>query len=463
MERLYRTQRGAMLVQVVVSGVAFAALAALAFDYGVKWIGRNQAQNAADSGALAGAVSLMLDGTDPSPAGPAKTAAQAFAVSNQVWRQGPIVDTFVMPPDPNTTGADCVSASPCMRVDVYRNQQRGNALPTFFGRLVGVVDQGVKATATAQVKTGNAVRCMLPFGVADRWADFYDDIIDTTYFPNDGMGVGLGPTPLPPGNAGWSPNDNYQTRNLPPGPGRDIYKSPVTYPTPGQHTGWTVQADYGRQLILKFGGTGTFSSGWASRLDLVGSVGGNEYRQDIENCNNFPISIAAQAETCNGYPNNTTTPDGGLHGCVSASTGVTQGPTVQGIGTVVGTDSGAYWSASAPAPTWLPGASGAVMNASGIDMDSPRIRPLVVFDINHYMAQNCSGTSCVAKVANIIGFFIEGMCTDVPLDPGNACEPPPDGNRDVVGRIVSLPSDYVTSVGNVADDAAFLRFVMLVR
>ena len=47
----------------------------------------------------------------------------------------------------------------------------GNTLPTYFGGLVGINNQGVRATATAQVAAGNAVRCIKPMVVADRWAD----------------------------------------------------------------------------------------------------------------------------------------------------------------------------------------------------------------------------------------------------------------------------------------------------
>ena len=50
-----------------------------------------------------------------------------------------------------------------------------DALPTFFGRLFGMTQQGVKATATAQVGSGNSIKCLLPFAVIDRWSDTYDD------------------------------------------------------------------------------------------------------------------------------------------------------------------------------------------------------------------------------------------------------------------------------------------------
>ena len=91
----------------------------------------------------------------------------------------------------------------------------------------------------------------------------------------------------------------------------------------------------------------------------------------------------------------------------------------------------------------------------------------MIIDINHYITQNgtktCTGTTCVAKVANIIGFFLEGMCKDVidrQLDRGMACDDP---TKDVVGRIVEVPSTAAAGAGDVDDDAAFLTIIRLVR
>ena len=55
-----------------------------------------------------------------------------------------------------------------------------------LGHWWALQQQGVRATATAEVASGNMVRCMLPFAVADRWGDDYDDNVDTTNFANDG-------------------------------------------------------------------------------------------------------------------------------------------------------------------------------------------------------------------------------------------------------------------------------------
>ena len=54
-------ERGAVLIQVAVALLALLALSAFVFDYGVMWASRGQAQNSADAGALAGAISLAFD------------------------------------------------------------------------------------------------------------------------------------------------------------------------------------------------------------------------------------------------------------------------------------------------------------------------------------------------------------------------------------------------------------------
>ena len=56
----------------------------LAIDVGMLMTARNQAQNSADAGALAGATALVFDNyTDRSPTGPAVTSAIATAQGQQ--------------------------------------------------------------------------------------------------------------------------------------------------------------------------------------------------------------------------------------------------------------------------------------------------------------------------------------------------------------------------------------------
>src|ERR1041384_8109537 len=86
------SERGAILIQVGVAILVLSAFAMFVVDYGVKWVSRHQAQNSADAGALAGATALALDSfTNRTSTGPAKVAAQQFALSNYVWGEQPDV------------------------------------------------------------------------------------------------------------------------------------------------------------------------------------------------------------------------------------------------------------------------------------------------------------------------------------------------------------------------------------
>src|SRR6185503_2041506 len=65
----------------------------------------------------------------------------------------------------------------CIRVDGMRGiigrdgAAHMNTIPTFMMGIVGLSSQGVRATATAQVAGGNAVQCIKPWVVADKWVD----------------------------------------------------------------------------------------------------------------------------------------------------------------------------------------------------------------------------------------------------------------------------------------------------
>ena len=59
-ERTLRSEQGAVFVQVGISILVLMAFNVFVLDYGVMWVSRRQAQNAADAGALAGAVARGL-------------------------------------------------------------------------------------------------------------------------------------------------------------------------------------------------------------------------------------------------------------------------------------------------------------------------------------------------------------------------------------------------------------------
>lgn len=437
-----RCERGAVLVHVAVAMIGLLALVALAVDYGVKVVARGQAQNAADAGALAGAVALSFDDpSDLTDTGPAKLSAHRYALANTVWGQSPDVDittdvTFPTCPDGTDT---------CVRVDVYRNQQRGNALPTFLTRLIGVTGQGVRATATAQVRTGNATDCLRPWAVVDRWDEF--EAPDPDY-----------PGPDPDFNPS-STFDKYDTRT----PEPDLYVPPSAT---SSGTGFTATGDFGRQFGLKTDAPGntTVSSGWFRSLDLprtdTQNLGGSAYGANIVSCNGYPVAIASPETVCPSDSSQISTLQEKIYwaarGCVRVQTGVIQGPTISGIEEIYDRDPDAHWDQS------LNGGRGGV--AGGCCSPSPRIVPVAVMDVDQYLAVDPSGSGGVVKLVNIFGFFIEGM-GDVDANGNilfNPSDPMRPQNKVVIGRLMTLPG-LATGSSTLDEDASFLKTILLVR
>ena len=433
------SETGAMLAHMAFMMLAILSISALSIDAGVKWVARGQAQNAADAGALAGAVALSFDDPDDfTDTGMAKQSALLYAQRNLVWGQAPNVqvDTDVtFPPCPDG------SEDTCVRVDVYRNQARGNALPTFFAALAGVTNQGVRATATAQVRTGNASECLRPWAIVDRWNEYFGP---STY------GV---PGPL-------DTYDTYAPRVQDREP--DVYIAP-TEDDPG--TGFRYPQDVGQQFAIHTGapGNAAVSSGWYRNIDLPrvdsGSLGGNTYGANIVSCNGYPTAIAPAGTVCPDATALTSHADKvywAARGCVRVQTGVIQGQTRDGIRDVFAMDPAARWST-----TMNNGAGGVSSQYS----PSPRIVPVSVLDIGQYLASDPSGSGGVLRIVNIFGFFIEGMgdidrnTGAIIFDPNN---PVPQNAQTVIGRLVALPGRFIGS-STVDDDAAFLRTITLVR
>ena len=88
-----QSENGAILVQVAVGIVVLIALTMFVYDFGVMWVARRQAQNAADAGALSGAVALALDaGAADNGGEDALNSALTVATANNVWGEAPNAD-----------------------------------------------------------------------------------------------------------------------------------------------------------------------------------------------------------------------------------------------------------------------------------------------------------------------------------------------------------------------------------
>src|SRR5688500_14293062 len=85
LRRLGEDEQGMTYVFIGLGFMAFLSASMLAIDVGMLMTARNQAQNSADAGALAGATALLFDNYDDRTAsGPAVTSAINAATGNKV-------------------------------------------------------------------------------------------------------------------------------------------------------------------------------------------------------------------------------------------------------------------------------------------------------------------------------------------------------------------------------------------
>jgi Flp pilus assembly protein TadG len=441
----WRNADGAVLVHIAVAILGLLAFCALVIDYGVMWASRRQAQNAADAGAHAGAVSLAFEGAGFERA---RVSAKTVGEVNRVFgatlnitqgagAPGTAADdiSFVCPP--GETG-------PCVRVNVYRTQARGNPLPTFFAHVAGVTTHGVKATATAIVGAGNATQCMRPFGLMDKWDEWDDGTNGGEYETLNGFMDPSGRSP------NWDPDywvPQPSNGNMPAYSTQfsgSLYEAdryvPPSSTSPG--TGYRLYApnsndfccDYGQRLALTVGYTGTTDGGFLQPLRVVCS-GANCFRDAIEGCDGVTRVVGESVDT---------------------EMGEMVGPVTQGVNRLIAQDPAAEWY---PAGTSFPGGlqcpdyGGCVYSpANGVNA-SPRIVPVPVMNPDTYM-QDPNGMSSVT-IMNLMGLFIVGMEGSGPT-------------ARLIGRIVPAPGIYAgcppgVSDCTIVDEAAFLKVVVLVR
>ncbi len=278
------SERGSSAILVAITMTALLSAVALAVDVGMLLNSRSEAQRAADSAALAGAGSLLID-EDNEPR--ARNTAIQYGGMNTVRKDA----VTVLPED-----VDVDLALARVTARVRRTEDRGSAVATWFANVFGVDEVDIAATATAQVQPAGRATCVKPFAIPDQFLDMdgdgeFDEGIDQ-YDPNvHGYG------------SDW--------RN-PGSPGDDL-------------EGFIN--DFGRQVDLKQGGPVNFQPSWYYPWDVpdaegAPSTGGARYRWNIANCNTAVISLGEEYWIEGGNMN---------------------GPTRQGVHDLMDLDSGAYW------------------------------------------------------------------------------------------------------------------------
>jgi Flp pilus assembly protein TadG len=407
------SERGAVLVHVAIALMGLIALSAFVVDYGVMWASRRQAQNSADAGALAAAVSMGF--VDMNNQGLARTAAIDAARANQVWGTQPDITnadvTFPVCP-PGSPGA---GSNACVRVDVYRNQTRGNPLPTFFGPLANVNEQGVRATATAEVLFGDSTDCVKPWAIPDKWIERrndqgppgFDDLDTFEHYQQNGNNRGQ---PL-------NPFDLYEPPN---GAGNTTGPNGTGYTRDSVTLGGS---DYGDVMTLKTGNPhNQVSPGWFQPVVINPSEGPGapNYRDNIATCDPTVIGPGT---------------------VLQVEPGNMIGPTRMGMAALIAQDPGAFWNQSLNGNRG--GIDGGCMHAGTCAM-SPRVVAIPLYNPDVFNLGMAHGRTDIT-VIKILGFFMERM----------------QGN-DVVGRIIAYPGQPRGGTSNTPG-AAFVISVALVR
>ncbi len=262
--------------------VAFMSASMLALDVGMFMVARTQAQSAADAGALAGATALYYDNwNDRSAAGPAvQNAIQAAtAQANAVMRK----PVSVLPADVTFPQPERV------RVRVLRTAGRGNPLLPFIGPMFGINQVDMGAEATAEAAPANAMTCVKPFTIPDKWEERTGDPNEFDYLDNKNQPLAI------------------QDRYVPPGPG---------------YTGYNSARDRGTQIVIKAGNGSNIYPSIYYPYAMGQGTGAAWYRENVVGCNTDLMEF--------GQP-------------LVAEPGNMSGPTKQGIQELIDKDPDARW------------------------------------------------------------------------------------------------------------------------
>jgi Flp pilus assembly protein TadG len=392
--RVLRDERGMSFIFISVGFMAFLAASVLAIDVGMLMTARSQAQNAADAGALAGATALVFNSfTDQTASGPAVTSAISAAQANPVAGQSP----SVLPADVTFPGDPVTGRSDIVQVSAYRTAARSNPIPTLIAQLFGTTSVDVSATARAAAMPANVEDCVLPFTIPDKWIEKQ---CATEICP-------------------WDPSDTfemYQTQGNQQNTGAPLAQ-PDIYIPPGTKnatpTGFDPVADKGVQMVLKPNNQNKIAPSMYNPWDLPGSVGGNDFSNNIAGCNPNRVPLGL-----------TMTPENGNM----------VGPTQQGTQGLVATDPHAYWDTTCNC-------------VKGSEYStSPRIRVVPLYDPSVYASGQQTGKSGPQlQVVNYLGFFIEDV----------------NGSGNITGRITPITGKFDPNAPPAV--GGFAQAIMLVK
>ena len=355
LQRLRSDESGMTYVFIGLGMMALFGASMLAIDVGMLMTARNQAQNSADAAALAGATALAFDDwNDRTASGPAVQSAIRTGQNNLVQKQAPSIraDDVTFPANPTNGAFNRV------QVNVWRTTDRGNPVPTMIASYFGMRTVGIGATATAEASPANAMTCVKPFTIPDKWSEAQTPPFDpgdtfTRYYETGSKKGQLVANPdsyVPAFDGSGKANAGY--------------------------TGYNNESNRGLQMTLHASNGANIAPSLYYSLAMTGDTGGDDYSWNIANCNH---SIYHWNDQLVQEP------------------GAKEGPTIQGIEELIARDPNAYWDTGC----------NCVKGSAFADRQSPRIFPIPLFDPDYYQGGITNGRVASLKVANWIGYFVE--------------------------------------------------------
>jgi Flp pilus assembly protein TadG len=232
LRRVLREEKGATMIIVAIAIVMIFGFAVIAIDLSLIQLAKTQLQNAADAGALAGAMAWAtsnMGNVDSVRAEAIRVAGLNVAVQD--------IQRPVLNPDVYTLDLPNLNK---VTVTTYRTKAHKDPVTLYFLKVLDPLLENkgdVTAKATAEIFPLSGTNCLKPWCIPDKWTD------------TDGDGI-------------WDPGEPY---------------SPLT--------GYRVPNDIGVQVTLRLNDPGASPRmGWYYPVRFPGYSGGDDYRRWIAGC-----------------------------------------------------------------------------------------------------------------------------------------------------------------------------------
>lgn len=455
-----RAERGAVVIQVAMSLLALAAFSALVADYGIMWVARGQSQNAADMGAHAGAVAMAFD-ADPEDS--AKTLTRIQDISTAIAALNPVIGQAPKASTVSTSLVDCAASGveDCVQFEVYRNNEKSNKLPVFFGSLFGSTGGGARAKTTVRNANGTGSDCLAPFVFPDKWRDVMDEnasVHAEKWDPGKGFdeycNKDKGCDEIKPSTTPktyvyqWKdpfPNTSWDTYTAPSSSGSGTGYKFVTNggtsdygqkldaddktPVPSDLSTYVAKANpYGKSYLgVRLGRKDPVTGEWLDPIDPgVDSAGAaQQYVDNIKTCNGIPIFVG---EELTYYPALAT-------------------DTQTGTQFVFNSDPNAEWKDNKIKKSCVETDSCSSSMRPARNGMSPRVMDIALFDPKQFeddrLCKNSDGSpksgctpKITLKITNIVGAFLNGKFDDL---------------KDGKFKTILVPNHAVTCTPDIVD------------